>query len=84
MATTHNYAGCQVAVCQKCDSYADGYTAGKDKAFSEITGRAVQWPPPGINVVAAHATPSGLRSGPWWGLTMQVDLEASTPRPHAG
>ena len=36
MATTHNYAGCQVAVCQQCDSYADGYTAGKDKAFSEI------------------------------------------------
>ena len=36
MATTHDYAGCQVAVCQQCDSYADGYTAGKAKAFSEI------------------------------------------------
>ena len=36
MATTHNYAACQIAVCQLCDSYADGYTAGKAKAFDEI------------------------------------------------
>ena len=36
MTTTHNYASCQVPVCLACDSYADGYTAGKTKAFFEI------------------------------------------------
>ena len=36
MPTVHNYAACQVEVCVQCDSFSDGYTAGKDKAFSEI------------------------------------------------
>ena len=36
MATTHDYAGCRIAVCGLCDAYGDGYSDGKTKAFDEI------------------------------------------------
>ena len=32
----HDTAGCQLADCQRCDDYGNGYSAGKDKAAFEF------------------------------------------------
>ena len=31
-SSTHEPADCELAVCDRCDSYGDGYAAGKDAA----------------------------------------------------
>ena len=32
----HDYARCQLVLCEPCDSYGDGYTAGKQAAHFEV------------------------------------------------
>ena len=34
-SSTHDPADCELAVCDRCDSYSDGYAAGKDAAHFE-------------------------------------------------
>ena len=51
MVAVHDYAGCPADPCRLCDAYADGYTAGKTKAFDEI--RAVP--------TSGHAADCGCR-----------------------
>ena len=36
MPTNHNYAACAIEICVQCDSFSDGWTAGKSAAFQEI------------------------------------------------
>lgn len=35
--TTHDPALCNLAVCNRCDAYGDGYAAGKVKAYEEVS-----------------------------------------------
>ena len=34
---SHDPADCELAVCDRCDSYGDGYSAGKDAAYFAIS-----------------------------------------------
>ena len=36
MPTVHDYAACSIEICLACDSFSDGWTAGKAKAYAEI------------------------------------------------
>ena len=37
MTGSHDPAYCELAVCDRCDSYGDGYAAGKDAAYFAIS-----------------------------------------------
>ena len=37
MTGSHDPADCELAVCHRCDSYGDGYSAGKDAAYFAIS-----------------------------------------------
>ena len=37
-SSTHEPADCELAACDRCDSYGDGYSAGKDAAYFARTG----------------------------------------------
>ena len=49
-SSTHEPADCELAACDRCDSYGDGYSAGKDAAYFAIT-----WE------LGAHASDCGCR-----------------------
>ena len=36
-SSPHEPADCELAVCDRCDSYGDGYAAGKDAAYFAIS-----------------------------------------------
>ena len=51
MTGSHEPAYCELAVCRRCDSYGDGYSAGKAAAHFEIR----------VWEVGTHATDCGCR-----------------------
>ena len=51
MTGPHDPADCELAVCDRCDSYGDGYAAGKDAAYFAIS----TWE------LGAHASDCGCR-----------------------
>ena len=51
MTSPHEPADCELAVCDRCDSYGDGYSAGKDAAYFAIS----TWE------LGAHASDCGCR-----------------------
>ena len=70
-SSTHDPADCELAVCDRCDSYGDGYSAGKDAAYfalgsSELTqtaagslaigGKVLLTPPQGLRLQAMPET----------------------------
>ena len=50
-SSPHDPADCELAVCDRCDSYGDGYSAGKDAAYFAIS----TWE------LGAHASDCGCR-----------------------
>ena len=50
-SSPHEPADCELAVCDRCDAYGDGYAAGKDAAYFAIS----TWE------FGAHATDCGCR-----------------------
>ena len=36
MTSPHDAAGCELVACDRCDSYGDGYSAGKAAAHFEL------------------------------------------------
>ena len=50
-SSPHAPADCELAVCDRCDSYGDGYSAGKDAAYFAIS----TWE------LGAHASDCGCR-----------------------
>ena len=50
-SSTHEPADCELAACDRCDSYGDGYAAGKDAAYFAIS----TWE------LGAHASDCGCR-----------------------
>ena len=50
-SSPHDPADCELATCDRCDSYGDGYAAGKDAAYFAIS----TWE------LGAHALDCGCR-----------------------
>ena len=50
-SSTHEPADCELAACDRCDAYGDGYSAGKDAAYFAIS----TWE------LGAHASDCGCR-----------------------
>ena len=51
MTGSHDPADCELAACDRCDFYGDGYSAGKDAAYFAIS----TWE------LGAHASDCGCR-----------------------
>ena len=58
-SSTHEPADCELAVCDRCDSYGDGYAAGKDAAHFEPALGSSELTP--WTAAAGHAWRSGRR-----------------------
>ena len=39
--TDHNYAGCELQLCRRCEDYAPGYVDGKSKALFKVSTQTV-------------------------------------------
>ena len=57
MPTVHNYAACSIEICLACDSFSDGWTAGKAKAYAEIPRRSSPSEKHGWRVVGGMMCP---------------------------
>ena len=39
--TDHNYAGCELPLCRRCEDYAAEYVDGKSKALFEVSTQTI-------------------------------------------
>ena len=59
MTSPHEPADCELAVCDRCDSYGDGYAAGKDAAYFAISTWEARGSRLGLRLQAVRDDPAG-------------------------
>ena len=59
MTGRHDPAYCELAVCDRCDSYGDGYSAGKDAAHFAISTVGARGSRLGLRLQAVRDDPAG-------------------------
>ena len=66
-SSPHDPADCELAVCDRCDSYGDGYSAGKAATHFEVR----------VWELGAHATDCGCRRCETIRLVVRKVLQAA-------
>lgn len=51
----HNYAGCQIEGCQRCQDFNTGWAAGKNKAQWELSLETLREAHPTVSLLAQEA-----------------------------
>ena len=59
MTSPHDPADCELAACDRCDSYGDGYAAGKDAAYFAISTVGARSSRHGLRLQAVRDDPAG-------------------------